>query len=101
MQLSRDEFLRISQLEPTRSVLTGIAIGNIATAPVRRTGVAESISSVGEEAREIAERVEMQPDQREDIVASLRNRIEAGTYLVSGEQIAEMLVRRLMADRVR
>ena len=40
-------------------------------------------------------------DVREDVVASLRERIEAGTYLVSGEQIAEMMIRRALADRVR
>jgi anti-sigma28 factor (negative regulator of flagellin synthesis) len=41
------------------------------------------------------------PDVREEIVASLRARIEAGTYFVSGDQIAEMMLRRLLADRVR
>ncbi len=42
-----------------------------------------------------------QPETRDQIVASLRERIEAGTYYVSGTMIAEMMIRRLLADRVR
>jgi len=40
-------------------------------------------------------------DVREDVVASLKERIEAGTYSVTGEQIAEMMIRRMLADPVR
>lgn len=101
MQLSRDEFLRVSQLEPARSSVMGLPIGNIATAPMRRRNIYDSGSfSLMEESREIAEKVETQQDHREEIIASLRNRIEAGTYFVTGEQIADMLLRRLLADRM-
>ena len=102
MQLSRDEFLRVSQLELTRSPVAGIAIGNVATAPSRRSeDYAIPDFSLMNEAKQIAEQVETQEDNRDEIVASLRNRIEAGTYIISGDQIADMLVRRLLADRVR
>ncbi len=40
-------------------------------------------------------------DVREDIVASLRERIESGTYFVGAETIAEMMIRRTIADRLR
>jgi anti-sigma28 factor (negative regulator of flagellin synthesis) len=49
----------------------------------------------------VLEAISRASDVREDVVASLRERIEAGTYLVSGEQIAEMMIRRMLADRVR
>lgn len=41
------------------------------------------------------------PDVREDIVASLRERIESGTYFVGAETIAEMMIRRTIADKLR
>lgn len=41
------------------------------------------------------------PDVREDIVEELKQRIEQGEYTVSGEEIAEMMLRRLAADRFR
>lgn len=41
------------------------------------------------------------PEVREAIVASLRERIESGTYFVGAETIAEMILRRTLADRLR
>jgi len=53
------------------------------------------------EGRAIAERLSEESDVREDIVASLRERIEAGTYNVTGAEIADMIFRRAVADRIR
>jgi len=39
------------------------------------------------------------PD-REDRIAELKAKIEAGTYRVSGEEIAESMIRRNIADKV-
>lgn len=41
------------------------------------------------------------PDVRESLVHDLRERIERGEYKVSAEEIAEMMLRRLAADRMR
>jgi anti-sigma28 factor (negative regulator of flagellin synthesis) len=41
------------------------------------------------------------PDVRESLVRDLRERIERGEYKVSAEEIAEMMLRRLAADRMR
>ena len=102
MQLSHDEFVRVSQLSPTRTTVGGIALGNLATAPARRTeGYNLASFNASEEARLIAENLETQLDERDEIVASLRSRIETGAYQVTGEQIADMMVRRFLADRVR
>ncbi len=104
MKLSGEEFLRVSQLRPEHfATNVASAMGVITTAPAR-TGVSvrDLVSPAHEaEARRVAELVDAADDVREDVVASLRERIEAGTYKVSGEQIAEMLIRRMMADRVR
>jgi negative regulator of flagellin synthesis FlgM len=54
-----------------------------------------------QEMKMIGEALAQVPDTRDQIVASLKERIESGTYHVSGEQIAEMMVRRALADRMR
>jgi len=41
------------------------------------------------------------PDTREETVEELKARIEKGEYKVSGEEIAEMMLRRRAADRIR
>lgn len=41
------------------------------------------------------------PDVREEIVAGLKEAIEKGEYQVSGEEVADMMIRRLRADKVR
>ncbi len=40
-------------------------------------------------------------DVRDDIVMSLKERIDKGEYKVSGEEIADMMIRRMKADKVR
>ena len=73
----------------------------------RRTAVAPVIGGepVTRETRAEIERVVSQnafvPDVRDDIVASLRERIESGLYNVGAETIAEMMVRRAVADQLR
>ena len=41
------------------------------------------------------------PDTRDELVEELKQRIRKGEYEVSGEEIAEMMMRRLAADRIR
>ena len=41
------------------------------------------------------------PDTRDELVEDLKRRIQNGEYDVSGEEIAEMMMRRLAADRIR
>lgn len=41
------------------------------------------------------------PDVREDLVNDLKERIQKGEYQVNGKEVAEMMLRRLAADRIR
>ncbi|MGI6295328.1 MAG: flagellar biosynthesis anti-sigma factor FlgM [Armatimonadota bacterium] len=41
------------------------------------------------------------PETREEIVQELKERINKGEYKVSGEEIAEMMLRRRAADKIR
>jgi anti-sigma28 factor (negative regulator of flagellin synthesis) len=90
MKLSDEQFIRVSTLSPLeREDLIGVSAGG-ETRP--------------EEARRLGLYISEMPDNndplRDEIVASLRERIESGSYQVSGQQIAEMLVRRMYADNL-
>lgn len=41
------------------------------------------------------------PDTRDEIVKDLKDRINSGEYKVNGSEVAEMMIRRLKADRIR
>ena len=41
------------------------------------------------------------PEIREDIVNDLKERIARGEYMISGAEVAEMMIRRLEADQIR
>jgi len=41
------------------------------------------------------------PEIREDVVIDLKERIARGEYEISGREVAEMMIRRLEADRLR
>lgn len=41
------------------------------------------------------------PDIREDVVARIKGEIERGEYQVTGEEVADMMLRRMKADSIR
>lgn len=89
MRVSGEEVLRVEQLRAAAVYpVFGIASNRLDAADSKDTKM-------------VLEAISRATDVREDVVASLRERIEAGTYSVSGEQIAEMMIRRMLADRVR
>jgi negative regulator of flagellin synthesis FlgM len=49
---------------------------------------------------ELTAEIEKMPD-RDDIVADIKARIEAGTYKVSSDAVAELMLRRAKADSIR
>ena len=69
----------------------------------------EEIVEIGVESdREADEKLTHQVTQdvlamgdREDQIADLKARIEAGTYNPTGEEIADAMIRRSIADRIR
>ncbi len=109
MRISGEQVLLVSQLVPTQvereanvaSRSTFASSSGFAAASISPTVGSQMKSPSHFEIQRVAEIVDTLPDVREDVVASLRSRIEAGTYSVSGEEIAEMMVRRYFADLVR
>jgi len=69
----------------------------------------EEIKEIGAEAerradaqlvKQVVQDVVQTPD-REEMIADLRARIEAGTYNPSGDEIADAMIRRSIADRIK
>jgi negative regulator of flagellin synthesis FlgM len=59
------------------------------------------ISAAAMELLQVQKAVEAAPDAREELVAELQAKIDSGTYNVSAEDIADLMVRRAYADRIR
>ena len=104
MQVSNEELVRISQYVEDRSRNeSGSAWVRIESLN-GRYGVPSphpDDPASQSEAKHVAALVAHSSDTRDAIVSSLRERIESGTYFVDGEAIAEMMVRRSLADRLR
>ncbi|QYK52779.1 MAG: flagellar biosynthesis anti-sigma factor FlgM [Fimbriimonadaceae bacterium] len=49
---------------------------------------------------DVTAKVNAMPD-REDMIADLKARIEAGNYNPTGEEITETMIRRAIADRIK
>lgn len=66
-----------------------------------RTSTAKQLSPL-EQGMAVAEAaLTNTPDIREEFVNDLKERIQKGDYKVSGEEIAEMMLRRQAADSIR
>lgn len=91
-----------------RLEVNGVKISNEQIQKVRE-GVSPSQKTVDEAViklvdadliKEVVADINAMPD-REEFVAELRARIEAGTYNPSSEDIADTMVRRAIADKIR
>lgn len=98
MRISNEELWQIAQQSKSGMALQERPFSGDATV-FRGESVVSALESP--DMKTINDALADVPDTREQIIASLKERIEAGTYQVSGEQIAEMMVRRALADRLR
>ena len=102
MQLSDAEYIRVSHAWLSGGSAAPMDLGGVATAAAMpRVLPQKAVRSESADLDRVLDTMAQQSDVRETIVASLRSRIESGEYAVSGEQIAEMMFRRLMSDNLR
>ena len=59
------------------------------------------ISANAQVVRQAASYVEDAPDVREDVVQALKAQVDNGTYNVPSEDIADLMIRRALADSLR
>ena len=58
-------------------------------------------SSAPDVIHQVASIVNATPDVREEVIEAIKARTTTGTYRVSSEDIADLIVRRALADQVR
>jgi negative regulator of flagellin synthesis FlgM len=101
--------LKISELEISRLLAYSPADRSSSTASTgsatadggaARGGQASSVdtSSTAQDVQRITQLIKSLPDVREDRVQALKAQVENGTYHVSSEDIADLIIRRALAD---
>ena len=99
MQISEQEISRLLAYTPVERGRIDVATLDASTAVVRTTDAAHvDISTSAKEVRRITELIKDLPDVRADRVQELKAQIENGTYHVSSEDIADLMIRRALAD---
>ncbi len=104
MKITDTESLRAGQVSPVtqaqalapqnKAVTQAYGKGATPAAQVEFSDKAQAIAVA-------AVAVDAAPDVREGLVARLKSQVDAGTYHVSSKDIAEQIVRRAQADRIR
>ncbi len=99
MQISVEEVSRLLAVTPQRNQRqTGSMQASASQTPVSRGAASVEISTSAQELQGIKRQIDRLPDVREDRVQALKAQIENGTYKVSGEDIADLILRRTLAD---
>lgn len=101
MKISVEEVSRLLAYAPSER--TGNRSGNALTSEQSNTSdgrpaASVEVSPTAQEVNRIAKLIEQMPDTRTDRVQALKTQIENGTYHVSGEDIADLIIRRTLAD---
>lgn len=102
MKISMQEVGRILH---TQNVSGYDARPNTATSGLTGSGYTPAaeveISANAQVVRQAASYVEEAPEVREDVVQALKAQIDNGTYQVPSEDIADLMIRRALADSLR
>ena len=107
MKISNDESLRAGRIAPVVPAQSGgvqtapaAAPGHGPAAQVEVSEQAKTLAASKTEAARFLPAVQAAPETRDDLVSRLKSQVDAGTYHVSGADIADQMVRRAQADRI-
>lgn len=104
MKISNLESLRASQTDAVARPTSVTGTSPIPSGTSGQVGTPAAQVELSSQAQALASAkaaVEAAPDTRDDLVAKLKAQIDGGTYQVSGNDIAEQMIRRAQADRIR
>lgn len=108
MKISNDESLRAGRISPVVPAPSGVAKaapvalpGQGPAAQVEVSEQARALAATKTEAARFLPAVQAAPETRDDLVSRLKSQVDAGTYHVSGADIAGQILRRAQADRIR
>lgn len=103
MKISEQEVSRLLAVSPlerlgftsSNSVADrGVSVSSSVSSPAAQV----DISSTAQEIQRVKQLINRLPDVREDRVQALKAQIDQGTYNVSGQDIADLIIRRALAD---
>jgi negative regulator of flagellin synthesis FlgM len=96
MQISIEEVSRALRSQSVAPAASGRTVGSGYAEATNGPTAASSVEVSGEaqEIQRVKRLVENTPDVREELVQKLKADIESGTYNVTGEDIADLMVRR-------
>lgn len=102
MKISTEEVSRLLAFAPSDRSTNRSSSAN-ATAVINGiTNLTEAatvhVSPSAHEVQQIKKLVNSLPDQRTDRVQALKAQIDSGSYNISGEDIADLIIRRALAD---
>ncbi len=101
MKISFEEVSRLiatSQMERPRGQAAVVSFPLVSEIVYGKDATDEEVSSKAQEVQQVKKLVNQLPDVREDRVQALKAQIENGTYHVSGDDIADLIIRRALAD---
>ena len=108
MRITNEESLRASQITPVAPVAgraatttTDTATAASPAASVELSAQAQAMAAAKAEAARFVPAVNAAPDTRDALVNDIKARVDAGTYNVSSADIADQMIRRAQADRIR
>jgi negative regulator of flagellin synthesis FlgM len=103
MKISLQEVDRIRQSQSVSRVNGNGTNGNGKAngANGHSSAASVEVSATAQEIQRVKKLVNSVSDVREDVVQSLKARIESGNYNISGADIADLMVRRAVADSAR
>ncbi len=99
MRISTEEVSRLlSDTTRERSSAPLTAVSTSGRSIQSRQAAQVDVSAAAQEVLQIKKQISQLPDVREDRVQALKAQVESGTYHVSGQDIADLIIRRTLAD---
>ena len=99
MKISEQEVTRLLSVSPLERLgFTSSAIANDRGESISRPAAQVEISSTAQDIQRVKQVINNLPDVRADRVQALKAQVENGTYNVSGMDIADLIIRRALAD---
>ncbi|MBP6965005.1 MAG: flagellar biosynthesis anti-sigma factor FlgM [Armatimonadetes bacterium] len=101
MQISASEVARLLAKQQVKTRKTGEPDLKFKEITLDELPESKVVEPTAAEIKMVAKVVDAAPDVREEVVMKLKERVEKGDYKVSGEEIADMMVRRMQADSIK
>ncbi|MEI6511719.1 MAG: flagellar biosynthesis anti-sigma factor FlgM [bacterium] len=99
MKISNAEYIRAAKINRTSNDEQTSHVKPAKAPDVPSESI--TFSETAQTVKKIKRIVEDMPEVREEVVAELKAKIEAGEYKVSSEDIADLMIRRARADSIR